>query len=395
MPVPIKIPKLGMSMSEAMLVGWLVAEGDRVEESQAIAEIETEKIVNEIASPAGGTLAGCSVSEGDVAAVAQTIGWVLVDGESLDDIPANGGQVEAEPFVPGPTEAVASASNNRESSSFAPCEQPPAKARRALCSPAVRRLARERGVDLSTIVGSAADGRIVKEDVLRAARKPAPSAAEDEFERFSATRRAIADTVTRSAAIPQIVLRTSADVSALLALHNRDKSIAYGDMFAYHVAKTLQGHKYLNASYEDEGIRFHAQVNIGLAVTVKKRLLIPVIRGADSLSLRQISDERKRLMELVRSRKITEQDISCGTFTISNLSMYPVDSFTALLNPPQVAILSVGRMQNIATPTDDGGSVFRPMMTLGLTLDHRVVDGAAGAVFLRHLIARIERPNLE
>ena len=128
---------------------------------------------------------------------------------------------------------------------------------------------------------------------------------------------------------------------------------------------------------------------------VKKRLLIPVIRGADSLSLGQISVERKRLMDLVRSQKITEQETTGGTFTITNLSMYPVDSFTALLNPPQAAILSVGRIREVAARADDGGVVFCPMMTFGLTLDHRVVDGVAGAVFLRHFIARIERPNME
>ena len=374
-------------MTEATVIRWLVSSGDRVEKKQPLIEIESEKIVNEIESPADGTLADCSAAEGDIVPVARTIAWILMDGESVADIPSG----------PRPMEPPCTASVSvKEIADPDIRRQPPAGiARRAPSSPAVRRLAREYGVDLSNIVGSGPDGRILKEDILRATQPESPSDKEGSFEPLSAARRAVAATVTRSAAIPQIVLYASADVSALAALHQQDKSIAYDDMLICCVAKTLQHDKYVNASYEKGGIRIHAQVNIGMVASVKQRLLIPVIRDADKLSLGQINAERKRLMDLVRSQKITEQDTSGGTFTITNLSMYPVDSFTALLNPPQAAILSVGRIRHIAAPADDGGVVFRPQMTFGLTLDHRVVDGAAGAVFLRHLIARIERLTRE
>ena len=387
MPVPVKIPKFGMTMTKATVVRWLVAAGERVVNKQPLLEIETEKIVNEIESPSDGILAVCSVAKGDVVPVAQTIAWILMDGESVADIPSG----------PRPKEPPCTASVSvKEIAALAAERQPPdGIARRAPSSPAVRRLARECGVDLSSIVGSGPDGRILKEDILRATQPESLSDKEGNFEPLSAARRTIAATVTRSAAIPQIVLYASADVSALATLHQQEKSIAYDDMLVHCVAKTLQHDKYVNASYEKEGIRVHAQVNIGVVVSVKQRLLIPVIRDADKLSLGQINAERKRLMGLVRSQKITEQDTSGGTFTITNLSTYPVDSFTALLNPPQAAILSVGRIQETAAPADDGGVVFRPRMTFGLTLDHRVVDGAAGAVFFRHLIARIERLTME
>ena len=387
MPTPVRIPKLGMAMKEATIIRWLVSSGDRVKKKQPILEIETEKIVSEVESPADGVLASCSAAQGDVVPVARTIGWILANGETITDIPESPQQPQSEIGAPG-TASQAAASAARP-------DQPTAVGRRGPCSPAVRRLAREHGVDLTALVGSGPDGRILKEDVLLAARTGQPADEDSDFEPFSATRRAIAATVTQSAAIPQIVLYASADMSALTALHDRDKSIAYEDMLVWCAAKTLRHDKHLNASYEDEGIRVYARVNVGVVAMVKKRLLIPVIRGADSLSLRQISAERKRLMDLVRFQKITEQETSGGTFTITNLSTYPVDSFTALLNPPQAAILSVGRIREVATPDEDGGVVFRPTITFGLTLDHRVVDGVAGAVFLRHLIARIERPNME
>lgn len=387
MPVPVTIPKLGMTMTEATVVRWLAAVGDRVKTKQPLVEIETEKIVSEIESPADGTLTQCSAAEGNIAPVAATIAWVLADGESVSDIPPDLEPIDGKSETPVSTEECAVSDVQRKPTAGSVPGGP--------SSPAIRRLARERGVDLTTICGSGPDGRILKEDVLRPIQHNTSSNEGRTFEPLSPVRRAIAATVTTSAAIPQIVLHASADVSALVALHQQDSSIAYDDMLVCLVAKTLMSHKYLNASHEAERICLYAQVNIGLAVAVDQGLLIPVIHGADRLSLRQISVERKRLVEAVRSRRITERDTSGGTFTITNLGMFPVDSFTALLNPPEAAILSVGRIQKVAAPADGGGVVFRPMITFGLTLDHRVVDGAAGAAFLRDLIARMECANME
>jgi pyruvate dehydrogenase E2 component (dihydrolipoamide acetyltransferase) len=387
MPVPVRVPKLGMTMTEAKAIRWLVAAGSVVKKGQPLIEIESEKIVSELESPADGVLAGCTMAEGDVAPVAQTIAWILTDGESAGDIPSGVGRIEPRSETGVPAEEAAAP--------IAPTEQPAGNARGAPSTPAVRRLAREQGVDLGSVIGTGPDGRILKEDVLRAAQRAALPKEGGRLEPLSAARRAIVATTVKSAAIPQIVLYASADVSALAALHAEDKNIAYNDMLVHCAARALRHDKHLNASYEEEGIRLQTEINVGIVAAVNQRLLIPVIRDADKLSLHQIGAERSRLMELVRARKIAEQDTLGGTFTITNLSMYPVDGFAALLNPPQAAILSVGRVQHVASPAADGGVVFRPRMTFGLTLDHRVVDGVAGAVFLRHFIARIERLKME
>jgi len=385
MPIPVKVPKLGMSMTEATVVRWLVAVGERIEHKQPLAEIETDKIVSDLESPVRGVLAHCSVPEGGVAAVAQTIAWILVEGDSSDDIPSVIERAESEPEHSSLPSPALSAPNDQ-----------PTSGTTSISSPAVRRLARELCVDLSTVVGSGPDGRIVKQDVLQAAQQPQGFADhESVLVPLSATRRAIATTVTKSAAIPQIVLYASADVSSLIALHRQDQVTTYNDVLISAVAKSLRDHKYLNASFEETGIRLHARAHIGLAVAVGEGLLIPVFRGAEQLSLKQIGTERKRLVELVRSRMITAKDMAGGTFTITNLGMFPVDSFTALINPPQAAILSVGRIQQIAVQGDRGDLVFCPRMTFGLTLDHRVVDGATGAAFLKDFIGRIENFDME
>ena len=255
----------------------------------------------------------------------------------------------------------------------------------------MRRLAREKGVDLNTITGTGPDGRIVKEDILNAGQAQQPFTAEP----LSAMRKAIANTVTQSAAIPRIVLYTSVNVSVLINLRQQDKQIAYDDMFALCIARTLKDHKYLNASFEDNAIHLHNSVNLGMAIAVEGGMMIPVIRQVEKLSLQQISMERKRMVQLVRSRKIATEDMAEGTFTITNLGMYPVDSFEALISPPQAAILSIGRIQQKAMPADERGVVFQPTMTLGLTMDHRVADGAAGAAFLKDLITHIESLDKE
>ncbi len=212
---------------------------------------------------------------------------------------------------------------------------------------------------------------------------------------MSATRRAIANTVARSSLVPTVFLCASADVSSLVAYHTATPEVAYDDFIVLAAAKALQVHKYLHASYENEMIRLYTKAHIGLAVAIDHGLLIPVIRDAGELTLEQIGVERRRLVELVRSRRITDTHTRGGTFTITNLGMYPVDYFQALINPPQAAILSVGRVQNVAAPVDGGGVVFRQRMSLGLTLDHRVADGAAGAAFLKDLITQLENMDLE
>jgi pyruvate dehydrogenase E2 component (dihydrolipoamide acetyltransferase) len=390
MPVPITMPKFGMMMAEGTIGRWLAVEGDHIEKDQVLVEIETDKAVNQLTSPASGTLSGIITEEGGTASVAETIGWVLLEGESPQDIPGTSrdGVEETEPSVleqdnMAPRSAVAN---------------PPSKPTRIIVSPVARRLAKELGVDLATVTGTGPNGRITKENVLQVTQRQTAltdSSPLSEMVPLSPMRQAIVRHVMRSAVIPQVVLYSHADASALLKVRQRDKTLALDDMIAWCVARTLVDHRYLNASFENVGIRLHRQVNIGIAVAVDQGLIIPVIHDCARLSVSQISAERNRLVERVHSRRINEDDTREGTFTLTNLGMYPVDRFEALLSPPQAAILSIGRIHTMAFPVGEGGVGFQPVIEFGLTLDHRVVDGAAGAAFLRDFINRIETITLE
>lgn len=384
MPVPIAMPKFGMMMAEGTVGRWLAAEGDHIEKDQVLVEIETDKAVNQLTSPASGTLAGIVTEEGVTAKVAETIGWVLLEGESPQDIPlaSGAGAEDPEPSVLEPGNSAQS-----------PMTSSPSKPTRVIVSPVARRLAKELGVDLATVTGTGPNGRITKENVLQVTQRQTAltdNSPLSEMVPLSPMRQAIIRHVMRSVVIPQIVLYSHADASALQKVRQRDKTLALDDMIAWCVARTLVDHRYLNASFEDAGIQLHKQVNIGIVVAVDQGLIIPVIHDCGRLSFSEISAERNRLVECVRSRRINEDDTRGGTFTLTNLGMYPVDRFEALLSPPQAAILSIGRIHHMASPAAEGGVAFQPVIEFGLTLDHRVVDGAAGAAFLRDFINRIE-----
>ena len=385
MPVPITMPKFGMMMAEGTIGRWLAAVGDHIEKDQVLVEIETDKAVNELTSPASGTLAGIITEEGGIASVAETIGWVLLEGESPQDIclVSSRGAEEIDPSVLEP-ERTAQHSEMATS---------PSNPTRVIVSPVARRLAKELGVDLATVTGRGPNGRITKEDILQVTQQQTvltDSSPLSEMVPLSPMRQAIVRHVMRSASIPQIVLYSHADASLLLKVRQRDKTLAVDDLIAWCVARTLVDHRYLNASFEDVGIRLHTQVNIGIAVAVDQGLIIPVINDCTRLSVSQISTERNRLVDRVRSRRINEDETRGGTFTLTNLGMYPVDRFEALLSPPQAAILSIGRIHQMAFPAEERGVAFQPVVEFGLTLDHRVVDGAVGAAFLRDFINRIE-----
>ena len=396
MPIPVTMPKFGMSMTEGTVTHWLAAEGDHVEKHQPIAEIETDKIVNELVAPASGTLVRISLQEEEVAPVAETMAWILLEGESVEDIPAaqpvasdQAGQGKAMPTADSRSRADSQA---RRSVASVPADRSPPS------SPSARRLAQELGIDISTVSGRGPGGRISKDDVLRASKEAASAAAGavagSGVQPLSAMRRAIVEHVTASVAIPQIVLFTHADASKLRAIRERHREVAIDDAIIWSVAQTLREHPYLNSSFEGDGIRLHSEINVGLAVAVEEGLIIPVIRRVAGLTIAQISTERRRLVEQVRSRRIAEQDTTGGSFTITNLGMFPIDRFTALIHPPQAAILSVGRIREQPVVVE-GNVVVRPIVEFGLTLDHRVGDGAAGAVFLKDLIRRIETLKLE
>ena len=335
MPIPVKMPKLGLTMTEGTLVSWLVNEGDKIEKKQEIAEIETDKIVNQLSSPADGTLVRITAQEGDEIDVAETIAWILAEGESESDISTED---------PDRSEiSVATA----VSSEALPGE--------------------EKGTQQN----------------------------EGSLEPWSDMRKAITRTVTHSAAVPQITLFTRASASRMMGLREVDRTIAYDDVIIFCVSRTLKEHPCLNSTYEEAGLRIHSQANVGLAIAMEEGLMIPVVKGACGLSLPEICEERKHLVDLVRSRSALTDELEGGTFSITNLGMFPVDRFTALLYPSQTGILSVGRIQQLAVSGNNGQIALAPFIELGLTLDHRVADGAAGAAFLKDLVDKIENLRLE
>ena len=380
MPAPVKMSKFGLAMTEGTILRWVAADGERVEKGQHIAEIETAKAVNELEAPAAGTLTGIMVKEGETAAVAEIIAWLLKEGETADSIP-RGVQVEA--LTRETMDPRGSPTPTRSKS-----VQPAGNAPRHLSSPAARRLAAELGVDLGLLAGSGPDGAIIKEDVLAAAQEEPDTAGRGKVVPLSAMRREIVSAVTASAAIPHIVLYSRADATALRSVRRCDDAIIFC------VARALKNNEYLNASFEGDRIRLYDEVDVGFPVSVEGGLVIPVIRHADTLTVAEIGAERKRLVERVRSREITSGEISGGTFTVSNLSMYPVDRFKALISPPQAAILSVGRIRRRPVAVGDD-VVVRPTVEFGLTVDHRVADGVTAAVFLKDFVSRIESLKLE
>ena len=290
MPVPITMPKFGMMMAEGTVGHWLAAEGDYIEKDQVLVEIETDKAVNQLTSPASGTLVGIITEEGGTASVAETIGWVLLEGESPRDIPGASGDGAKETG-----QSVLEPENTAQRPEMA---TPLSRPTRVFVSPVARRLAKEVGVDLATVTGTGPNGRITKEDVLQVTRQQTAlinRSPLSEVVPLSPMRQAIVRHVMRSAVIPQIVLYSHADASALLKVRQRDKTLALDDMIAWCVARTLVDHRYLNASFEDAGIRLHKQVNIGIAVAVDQGLIIPVIHDCARLSVSQISAERNRM----------------------------------------------------------------------------------------------------
>jgi pyruvate dehydrogenase E2 component (dihydrolipoamide acetyltransferase) len=279
---------------------------------------------------------------------------------------------------------------------------------RIKASPLARRIARERGVELSGIRGTGPDGRIVAEDVERAEaggpaapRVAAPPTLWTETQRIPLTniRRTIARRLTEAWQIPVFQLQTSADMTRVNALvakireRDPDVRVTVTDVLTKVCAQALVRHREVNAEFTEEAIVVHPSANIGLAVAAPQGLVVPVIRSAEQLPLSVIARQRSDLVGRARENKLRAEDLEGGTFTISNLGMYAVESFTAVLNPPQAAIVAVGATEERVVPVE-GGTAVRPMVTLTGTFDHRAVDGAPAAAFLQTLKESLEDPGL-
>jgi pyruvate dehydrogenase E2 component (dihydrolipoamide acetyltransferase) len=360
------MPALGMAQDTGKLVRWLKQEGDQVAKGEPLMEVETDKATVEVESPGTGTLSAITAAEGDDVAVGHPIALILAPGESPPP------HVDTPPRRAGRSAHSAGWGETSSALPLAATTRPPA-------SPKARRLADERGLDISNVVGSGPGGAVLEEDVLQASGAAAAPAE-------PALWRAMADNVTRSwRDAPHFFVMREVDASNLVAKRARGPLEAtYTDLIVHAVAAALTRHPRMNGSA--------SEINIGLAVAVPDGLLVPVIRDADRLTVNELVARRKELLDRIRLGKLRAADLSGGTFTLSNLGMYGVDAFTAILTDGQAGILAVGRITNRVVAVQ-GAPAVRPTMMMSLSCDHRRVDGARAAEFMQSLVALLEKPQ--
>ncbi len=444
MPTEIYLVKVGMTMTEGVVDEWYIADGERVEAGELVYRLETEKVQLDVDAEASGIVKHL-VAPGVVCAPGDVVGYIFADGEAIPDpLPVPKGQASLETAAP----AAAAAQSRPAASQRKPGE-------RILSSPAARRLARELGVDIATVTGSGPGGRIVEADVQAAHEaRPAPAAAEagpppkasplakrlagelgvdlrsvtgsgpggritrEDVEAaarapaapagFSAgetipmggMRRTIATRMHESLqSMAQLTM--DMDVAMDEAVRLRNQLVAeweaegvrpsYTDLVIRATAKALRQHPLMNSELRDQEILLHGEVNVGMAVAVPDGLVVPVIRGVDALSVREISSEAGRLAAAARDGRLGPDDFAGGTFTVSALGMFGVDSFTPIINAPQAGILGINRLRDDVA-WDGDRPVKCQRMRLSLTWDHRVLDGAPAAQFLATVRDLLEAP---
>ena len=399
------MPALEMAQETGKLLSWRKKEGDTVAKGEPLLEIETDKVVVEVEAPADGILAGVKARDGDVMPVGQIIAWIVAPGEKPpveEAAAASGRRMDTQAAASTPAAAAAAA---------APAAAPGAGAR---VSPKARRLAREHGVDLSHVRGTGGEGEILAEDILAfvagggsAAGSSAAAAATAQViagstQGLSQVARLMAERTTQSwTTAPHFFVTREIDAGALLSAREkfapaiekeRGVKLSHTDLLIAAVARALQKHPLVNASWAGNAIRLHPEINVAIAMAVDDGVVAPAIPAANTKKLGEIAVTRRDLTDRARAGKLRPADITGGTFTISNLGMYKVDAFTAIIVAPQAAILAVGRIADRVVAVD-GKPAVRPMITLTLSCDHRVFDGARAALFLDDLAAAILDPE--
>jgi pyruvate dehydrogenase E2 component (dihydrolipoamide acetyltransferase) len=396
----VKLPRLGQGMESGTIVKWLKSEGDPVEKGEPLYELDTDKVTQEVEAEASGVLLKITVPEGEA-----DVGTIIaVIGEQGEEVPET---AVAEPAAmdetpePTTTEPVAQVA--------APAQGNGAGGR-IKASPLARRIARERGVELGSLRGTGPEGRVVAEDVERAAAgapaAPTPTAAPvptGEVERVPLTnvRRTIARRLTEAWQAPVFQISMSADMTRAQHLHDRlveqaregEPRPTVTDILTKACAAGLMRHRAVNALWAEDAIELHPSANVGIAVAIDGGLVVPVIHQAERRTIAELAAARADIVTRARENELRQEDLEGGTFTISNLGMYGVEQFVAVLNPPQAAILAVGAIERKAVATENGFQA-RPLMTLTLTCDHRSLDGATAADFLRTVKGFLEEPGL-
>ncbi len=450
MAVELRMLQMDQTMTKGKIGKWLVKEGDTVTEGQPLLEIETDKVVHEQESPAAGIIAQILPEEGSDVPVNALLAIIAALGEEVERVELDT-MLEAQesdepeqatattPSAPIKTQPTTPASKNIKASPAAKqlaekltidltqvkASGPggrilesdihryietrgptPTESTRLKASPLARRLAKEFGLDLTSISGSGPDGRIVRDDVLQATDEiPAHvfrTEAASEVIELSGIRKIIAERMTMSVQTnASVTLHTEVDATTLVELRElfneelqkKEISLTYTDLLVKIVAIGLREHRPLNATLTDEGIHLLADINIGVAVALEEGLVVPVVRNADQIGLAAISGQVKTLAEKARNNQLTPSELQGGTFTLTNLGNFGVDAFTPIINPPECAILGVGRILKKPVVYNDEITI-RSMLALSLTFDHRVVDGAPAAQFLQTVSQYIQNPYL-
>ena len=451
MAVELRMLQMDQTMTKGKIGKWLVKEGDTVTEGQPLLEIETDKVVHEQESPADGVIAQILPEEGSNVPVNALLAIIAAPGEEVERVeadttaaPQTSDKPEqvTTPVAPAKTQTQPSTRASKSIKASPAAEQLAKKlaidliqvkasgpggrilesdihryietrgpvsseSTRLKASPLARRLAKEFGLDLALISGSGPDGRIVRDDVMQASTEiPAQvfrtEPAASEVIELSGIRKIIAERMTMSVQTnASVTLHTEVDATTLVELRGmfneelqkREVSLTFTDLLVKIVAIALGEHRSLNATLTDEGIHMLADINIGVAVALEDGLVVPVVRNADKIGLAAISEQVKTLAEKARNNQLTPGELQGGTFTLTNLGNFGVDAFTPIINPPECAILGIGRIVKKPVVHNDE-IVIRSMLALSLTFDHRVVDGAPAAQFLQTVSQYIQNPYL-
>ena len=445
MAVELRMLQMDQTMTKGKIGKWLVKEGDTVTQGQPLLEIETDKVVHEQESPTDGIIAQLVAEEGTNVPVNSILAIIGAPGEEVARVEIDATKEQPAPTqseqpkeTPPPTTADVKASpaarqlaeklaiDLTEVQASGPGGrilesdvqryidlrgEAPTEDTRLKASPLARRLAKEHGLDLSAIIGSGPDGRIVRDDVLQAsAAAPATTPVVEtaapqqttEVIPMSGIREIIAERMTLSVQTnANVTLHTEVDATAFVELRSmlndklqaREVSLTYTDLLVKVVANALGDHPRLNATLTDEGIHLLSDINIGVAVALDDGLVVPVLRNADKVRLSEISEQVRSSAERARNNQLTPSELQGGSFTITNLGNFGIDAFTPIINPPESAILGVGRILKKPVVHNDEITI-RSMLTLSLTFDHRVIDGAPAAQFLQTVAGYIQDPYL-
>ncbi len=386
------MPKLGWVMEKGTILKWLKKEGEAVEKGDPLCEIETEKVTTEVESPTSGILARILRAAGSIVPIFQPIAIVAKPGEELSAVDVSTTEEErvAQMSTQGKVEVKRVAGE------------------KVRISPLARKLAEQHNVDISKVVGTGSGGMIMKKDILDAVERVAgppgfPPTGGAKIVPLTGTRRTIAERMTYShQTIPQVTVTTEVDMAETTKLRERvgpeiEKTtkvrLSYTDILIKAVAIALRVYPMFNSTLEDDQIKIFEEINIGVAVSTENGLIVPVVRMVDKKSLSDIALLRKDLTERARQNKLTLDEVSGGTFTVTNLGRFGADTFTPIVNPPQCAILGVGRIARKPVIVDDRIEP-RPIVSLSLTFDHRIVDGASAAQFIGKVKEILENPHL-